>query len=345
MLKRIVLALALCWSANAVADFFEMDFFRKHEEAQAERLLSDRDYEEAREALEALAETADGDVEKALWRARAAIAVGLQEGRFDEGMEMAEAIEDRPYSIQARIELMHSKRDYDGIIEAFGDEDIAEWPGRRIPPKPRYGSEADARCIALYHRGNAYYQTGDGQAAARDLAAASELARNSRRKLSIWRVQAANYSQRLGDEEKAFEANMRVAGLGGGGASYYRGVIGAANYLRGQGRHDEALEVLSRMNPYEQRGWWLGEGLIAVGRTLAEAGKTDEAVEAFAQVAETEDQRDRHRSAAYFLAAEALHDAGRAEEAIEAYKTLLDFEGASDAHKERAQVALEDLEG
>ena len=344
MLKRIVLALALCWSATAAADFFEIDFFRKHEEAQAERLLSERDYEEAREALEALAETADGDVEKALWRARAAIAVGLQDGRFDEGMEMAEAIEDRPYSIQARIELMHSKRDYAGLIEAFGDENIAEWPARRIPPKPRYGNEADARCIALYHRGHAYYQTSEGEAAARDLAKASELAQNSRRKLDIWRIQAANYTQRLGDEEKAFEANMRIAGLGGGGANFYRGVIGAANYLRGQGQHDEALDVLSRMNPYEQRGWWLGEGLIAVGRTLAEAGRTDEAVEAYMQVAETEDQRDRHRSAAYFLAAEALADAGRAEEAIEAYKTLLDFDGASDDHKERADEALGEME-
>ena len=344
VMQTCVLTLATLWATGAPAVDFNVDFHRKYKEAQAERLFAERKYPEARQAFEKLAATAGTPVEKAMWQGRAAIAAGTRKGGFDRGMEMAKAIEDRPYSIQARMELMSSKRDYEGLIEAFKDEDIAAWPPRPIPPRPRYGEEADARCCALLDRGQAFYKTRSGKAAEKDLEKAAELARNSRRKIDIWLTLAYAQSQLLKNEEKAFAAYMSIAELGGGGADCYRGVIGAADFLRKQGKYDEALDILSRMDPYRQSGWWLGAGLLAVGQTLVDAGKPEEAVAAYRKIIDGRAPHPYHVSAARLALGDILAETGRTAEAIAVYRKLILSKKSRPVDKAKAIKALEKIE-
>ena len=344
MTKTCVLTLAALWAAGASAVDFHVDFHRKYKEAQAERRFAERKYAEARQAFEELATTAGGPVEKAMWQGRAAIAEAKRNGGFDRGMEMAKAIADRPYSIQARMEMMSSRRDDKGLIEALKDEDIAAWPPRPIPPRPRYGRGADARCCALFDRGLAFYRTRNGKAAERDLEKAADLARNNQRKVRIWLTLAYTQAQLLKNEDKAFAAYMRIAGLRGGGADYYRGVIGAATHLRKQGKYDEALETLGRMNPYRQRGWWLGAGLLAVGQTHLDAAKPELAVKAYRKIINGRDPHPAHLSAARLVLGDTLAETGRTAEAIAVYKELIASEKGRAFDKTRVRKALKRLE-
>jgi len=344
VVRACVLTLAALWATGASAADFNVDFHRKYKEAQAERLLSARKYPQARQAFEELAATAGTPVEKAMWQGRAAIAAGVRKEGFKKGMEMAKAIEDKPYSIQARIELMSSKRDNQGLIQAFKDEDIAAWPPRPIPLRPRYGKEADARCCALFRRGEAFYKMRNGKAAAKDLEKAAELARNSRRKIDIWLTLAYVQSRLLKNEAQAFAAYMSIAELGGGSADYYRGVIGAADYLRKQGKYDEALDVLDKMNPYGQSGWWLGAGLLAMGQTLADAGKPEEAIPAYRKIVDGRSPHPYHLSAARLALGNLLTEAGRTAEAIAVYKRLTISKKSRPDDKAKAVKALRRIE-
>ena len=342
MRKSITLLLAL-WATIVFSADFKVDFHRKYQELQAEALFVNKQYEQAREAFDKLAATAKDQVAKAMWQGRSAIAMGLQEGQFENGIEAAKAISDQPYSVQAQVELMTAKKDYKGLIGAFGSEDIAAWPARAIPRQPKFPQD-DARCCVLFDRGCAFIETGDGQAAAKDLDKAEELALSDARKFLIWRAQARNQSQLLKNEEKAFDANFKIAGLKSGGADYYRAVIAAAGYLSKQGKYDEALEILDRMHPYDQSGSWLGAGLLAVGRTLAAAGRTDKAVSAFRQVADDKRTSDNDRCAALLAIGETLAAAGQTDKAVAAYKELLAREKIHAQFKEKAQEALKKLQ-
>ncbi|MFA7159677.1 MAG: tetratricopeptide repeat protein [Kiritimatiellia bacterium] len=342
MRKSITLLLIL-WAAVVFSADFNVDFQRKYQELQAETLFVNKQYEQAREAFDKLAATSKDPAANAMWQGRSAIATGLQENQYEKGMEMARAIGEKPYSVQAQIELMTAKKDYKGLTGAFGAEDIAAWPERAIPRQPKFPQD-DARCCALFDRGCAYIETGDGQAAAKDLDKAEEFALSDARKFLIWRAQARTQSQLLKNEEKTFEANFKIAGLKSGGADYYRGVIGAAGYLSKQGKYDEALQILDRMHPYDQSGSWLGTGLLAVGRTLAAAGRTDKAVAAFRQVADDKGTSDNDRCSALMAIGDTFAAAGQTDKAVAAYKELLAREKVHAQFKEKAQEALKKLQ-
>jgi len=344
VMRTCVVALAALGATPVSFADFNVDFHRKYQEAQAERLLTERKHTEARQAFEKLAATAGTQVEKAMWQARAAIAEGTRKGGFDRGVTMAKAIEDRPYSIQARMELMTLKRDYEGLIEAFRDEDIAAWPPRPLPPRRHYRKASDARCCAQFDRGRAFYKLRYGEAAVKDLQKAEELARNNKRKIDILLTLAYTQSQLLKNEEKAFAAYTSIAELGGGGANYYRGVIGAADHLRKQGRYDEALTVLDKMNPYRQSGWWLGAGLLAVGQTLVDAGKPEEAIPAYRKIIDGSSAHPYHISAARLALGDLLTRTGRTSEAIDVYKELIGSAGTRPVDRAKAVEALKKIE-
>ncbi len=342
MMKKIILVLMMFWATWGFSADFNVDFQRKYKEMQAESLFSKKQYAEARQAFDKFAATAKTPIDKAMWQARAAIAVGLQENRFTNGLELAKSIGEKPYSVQAQMELMTAKKDYKGLIEAFGEEDIAAWPARPIPRKPRC-PEADACSCALFDRGNAYIEIGNGQAAEKDLEKAEEFALSPNRKFYIWRAQAKNQTQLLKNEEKAFEANLKIAVLNRGSADYFRGVIGAADYLRKQSKYDEALKILDKMDPYNKQGYWLGAGLSAVGRTLADAGRTDKAIAAYRQIVEDKSATTTSRSAALLAIGDTCAAAGRTDEAIAAYKELLAYDKAHARYKDKAKEALKNL--
>ncbi len=292
-LKKSVLMSMLFGSVLAYSVDFEY-FHRKYQESTAEGLAQDKKYPVAREAFERLAATAKDAIEKAMWQARAAEAVGLQDGKLEEGMALAKSIDDKPYSVQIQIQLMFTKRDYTGIVNKFDQEDIAAWPPRQIVKGVGWAKDEDARCLALYHRGAAYYRTGAGAAAEKDLEKAAELAVNNDQKVAIYRDLADMEAQLLKNKEKAFEVNMKLTHLQGA-TPVYMGFLDAAAYLREQKKYDKALELLRRMplpdEPMEGNGWPKSK-LFAIGQTLAEAGKTEEAIAVYNKVIASEKYSD-----------------------------------------------------
>ena len=280
-LKKSALTFMLFGSALSYSADFNLDFNRPYKESMAEGLFAQAtNYPAAREAFEKLAATAKDAIEKAMWQARAAEAVGLQNGKLEEGLAMAKSIDDKPYSVQSQIELMLANKDYTGIVNRFGQEDIAAWPPRRIAMRTGWAKDEDARGMALYHRGYAYYRTGAGAAAEKDLEKAAEFAVNNDKKVAIYRDLADMEAQLLKNKEKAFEINMRLTHLQGA-APVYIGFLGAADYLREQKKYDEALELLRRMPvsaELQDGDSWTQCKLYAMGQALAEAGKTEEAI-------------------------------------------------------------------
>ncbi len=300
-LKKSVLTAMLFLSALAYSADFTLDFQRPYQESVAEGLFAQAtNYPAAREAFEKLAATAKDAIEKAMWQARAAEAVGLQNGKLEEGLAMAKSIDDKPYSVQSQIELMLANKDYTGIVNRFGQEDIAAWPPRRIAMRTGWAKDEDARGMALYHRGYAYYRTGAGAAAEKDLEKAAEFAVNNDKKVAIYRDLADMEAQLLKNKEKAFEINMRLTHLQGA-APVYIGFLGAADYLREQKKYDEALELLRRMplpdEPMEGNGWPKSK-LFAIGHTLAEAGKTEEAIAVYDKIIASEKYNDSDKKEA-----------------------------------------------
>ena len=299
LLKRSVLTVMLFWAPLAFSADFKY-FHQKYQESVADGLMQDKNYPAAREAFEKLAATAKDAIEKAMWQARAAEAVGLQNGKFDEGLALAKAIDDKPYSVQIQIQLMFAKGDYTGIVNRFGQESIAAWPPRRIVQRVGWFKDEDARGMALYHRGLAYYRTGTGAAAEKDLEQAAELAVNNDQKVAIYRDLADMEAQLLKNKEKAFEVNMKLTHLQGA-TPVYMGFLDAAAYLREQKKYDKALELLRRMplpdEPMEGNGWPKSK-LFAIGHTLAEAGKTEEAIAIYKKMIASEKYSDADKELA-----------------------------------------------
>ena len=349
LMKRSVPAFILLWASFAFSEDFNVDFLRRHQERAAEAKFSQKKYPEAREAFSNLAATAKDPLDKTLWQARIAAAVGLQKDKLEEGLALAKAIADKPYSLYAQMEMMFANRDYKGIVSGFGPEDIAAWPLRRLTTvagdsKIGYRDE-DVRSMALYYRGYAYYKTGSGVAAEKDLEKATEFVATDCQKVVVLSTLAAAEGQLLKNKEKAFAANMKITNIRGGSSwdgAFMFSFLNAADYLREQKRYDEALDVLNRMQATRggksyNRGNWQQEQDIAIGMTLAEAGRTDEAIAAYRR------QSGALSSQVYFALGELLAKSGKTDEAIAAYNKIIASEKSSSVDKAKAKTALEKL--
>ena len=352
MMKRSVSAFILFWAELAFSANFQIDFQREHQERVAEMSFSSQEYPKAREAFEKLAVAAKDPIEKKLWQARIAAAVGLQKGKLEEGLAMAKAVDDKPYSLYAQMEMMFANRDYKGIVSGFGPEDIAAWPLRRLTTvagdsKIGYRDE-DVRSMALYYRGYAYYKTGSGVAAEKDLEKATEFVATDCQKVVVLSTLAAAEGQLLKNKEKAFAANMKITNIRGGSSwdgAFMFSFLNAADYLREQKRYDEALDVLNRMQATRggqsyNRGNWQQEQDIAIGMTLAEAGRTEEAIAAYRQSGDDKYHDIALTSQACFAMGDLLVKAGKTEEARAVYNTLIASEKCGAAIKEKAKTAL-----
>ena len=355
MMKRSVSAFILLWAAFAFSADFSMDFNRIYQERMAEGSFSWKKYPEAREAFEKLAATAKDPLEKAMWQARIAAAVGLQKDKLEEGLALAKAIGDKPYSLYAQMEIMFAACDYKGIVSSFGAENIAAWPPRRLAIVSIWTSttrDEDVRSMALYYRGYAHYKTGGGEAAEKDLEKAAELINTDALKVDILSALAVLEVQLLKNKEKAFAVNMKITNLRGGSPcypSFMFSFLYAADYLREQKRYDEALDVLDRMGSAGPAGtypWhrgWQQDRYIAIGKTLAEAGRIDEAIAAYRQSVDDKYHDIGLTSLAYFAMGDLLVKAGKTEEAIAAYDKIIASEKSSSVDKAKAKTVLEKL--
>ena len=350
MMKRSVSAFILFWAELAFSANFQIDFQREHQERVAEMSFSSQEYPKAREAFEKLAVAAKDPIEKKLWQARIAAAVGLQKGKLEEGLAMAKAVDDKPYSLYAQMEIMFAACDYKGIVTGFGQVDIAAWPPRRLAIVSLWTGinsgykDEDVRSMALYYRGYAYYKTGSGEAAEKDLEKAAELINSDCPKVEILRTLANLEGQLLKNKEKAFAVNMKITNLRGGSPcypSFMFSFLYAADYLREQKRYDEALDVLDRMGA---RGVaWQQDKYIAIGKTLVEAGRLEEAIAAYRQSCDDKFKDNAGISDARLALGDTLAKAGKTEEAIAVYNTLIASEKCRADIKAKAKTALEKL--
>jgi hypothetical protein len=342
MSLKILMVLTLLWAGRGLAEqsVVNMNFYEAYQACQGEVQIETKKYKEAYETYSKLAaKTSDSDL-ATLAKARAAVALGLQEGKYEQGLERADSVADYPFSIQSRIQLMAGNRDYKKLLEAFADEDIPAWPKRVLPKLWNFGSR-DLRSLALYDRGRAHLETGNAKAAVTDIEKALEFTESEHQKSELLSFLARQvYERKLKDADKTFETDMRILELGKGKKLQSR--IQAAAYLRGKQRYDEAMTVLGPGWSRSTSRHWFTRGMKAVAETLAAAGRYREAADAYRIMAEADDKRTNKadRSWAALQMARVLAEAGDTEAAGMVYTDLLARNDVSEENREQARAAL-----
>ncbi|MCA1808099.1 MAG: hypothetical protein LC725_01320 [Lentisphaerae bacterium] len=108
--NMIVITLLCVGHGFAAQSVVNMNFYEAYQASQGELQLylggkSPKNNEKAYETYSTLAaETSDSEL-ATLARARAAVAFGLQEGNYTQGLERATAVADRPLSVQLKRRL------------------------------------------------------------------------------------------------------------------------------------------------------------------------------------------------------------------------------------------------
>ena len=184
----------------------------------------------------------------------------------------------------ARMENLLAERDYDGLIERFGDEDFNSWPFWQI------GAGA-------YARGRAHAGLDRGMDTERDLLTALEYTADARIRTSILLALGNNRETNLQEDALALEAYRRNFERAGriGSADQFRSVQGAARILTRQGRFDEALAVLEYAETEIREGYWRHALLLSLGETLAVADRQSEALEVYRSVRDDDSASEGHR--------------------------------------------------
>jgi tetratricopeptide (TPR) repeat protein len=258
--KAVVSGIAMMLCASMMADFNE-------DLKGAQALLSQKKNAEAKEAFIKLSETAPDAVAKANCIAFAATAL-VGDKKYDEAMELAKTIEDKPISINCQMDIFKADGKLKESIEAFKGEDISVWPD-------------NIKYKGFWNRGQAYYRLNNYEAAVKDLALAAE---NS---VSDKRVQPYAYNllgsayMELKDDQKALDAHMLAISNSGGTAWYNNdSTTKVAKILTKQGKYDEALKVL-QLNEKIPSDLWGFQKLEAFGDLYKAQGKEKEANEKY----------------------------------------------------------------
>jgi tetratricopeptide (TPR) repeat protein len=195
---------------------------------------------------------------------------------YELAAELAEQIPLEAVSRSVQIRNLAAQHRYGEIVETYKDEKLETWP--------EY-----AAVHAYQARGRAFLETGDPQAAERDLGIAARIITHDTSEAAayLWAMIARNREENLKDDEKALAAHRRAIEIlrkKPGGAGRLLAGLGAADYLRRRGMLDEALAALELMNPHDHRGSWHGRILCALGATLEQAGRKQEALAAYKEI-------------------------------------------------------------
>lgn len=295
---RIALALTLLLAVSCLAEqsVVDMNFYEAYLARQGETLLhsarkSAKNREKAYETYSNLAANTSDSELATLAKARAAVALGLQEGKYEQGLERARAVADRAFSVQAQMQLMVANKDYQKLLDEFATEDIPAWPKRTLPAFWNYGNQ-DLRARALADRAQAYLETGNTAAAVADAEKALEFAEAKKHKLGILDFLARKvYERKLRDVDKTFEIDMKIIELDAGQSGTLQARIQAGAYLLGKKRYDEALAALGPGWSKVKSRHWFSRGMKAVADTLAAAGRYGEAADAYRIMAEADGKR------------------------------------------------------
>jgi tetratricopeptide (TPR) repeat protein len=265
MFKNIIAVIIMLASASSLMADFICDF------QEAQKLLTQKKNVEAKEAFAKLSETAPNTLIKSKCLAYAATALS-NDKKYDEALELAKTISDKPISINCQMEIYLADRDNGKLkdcIEAFKGEAIAAWP-----------DSIDYK--GFWNRGQARFYTKNYEDAAKDLNLAAENAGSD----TFIKVQALNLLGStyitLKDEQKALDAYKQAIALNYGKGSWLQidSVIKAAKILTKQAKYDEALKTLE-LNDKITTGVWGFQNLEAYGDLLKAQGKEKEANEKY----------------------------------------------------------------
>ncbi|MEX2577474.1 MAG: DUF4838 domain-containing protein [Verrucomicrobiales bacterium] len=263
------------------------------EKGLAEQLQRERRSEEALAAWVALADT-DGLTD---FQRSAALGHAVASARRLGDLDRADALADRipldAVKKTAEMENLLARRDWDGVIESFGDEELRQWPFWQI------GAGAFAR-------GRAHQAAKQGEEADTDFRLALDFTTDPRARLSLLRAMGQNRESVLEDDEAALEAYRAIidSTTHTGGADYYYGLQGAARVLTRQKNYDEALAVLERVDAESMGGSWRGSLRLSRAEVLAAAGRKTEAAEEYRAVATDKEAIGAHRKRAEAAARE-----------------------------------------
>ncbi len=262
--KTVVFGITLALGVNVMADFIG-DF------QEAQTLLTQKKNVEAKDAFMKLSETASNAEIKARCLAFAATALG-NDKKFDEALELAKTITDKPISINCQIEIYMANRTngrLKDLLDLFKGEDIAAWPD-------------NMNYKGFWNRGQASFYTGNFEDALKDLNLAAENAGSDTViKSQVFNLLGATYVS-LKDEQKALYAYNQVIALNYDNGFYVQidSVIQAAKILTRQAKYAEALKTL-KLNDKITTGVWGFRNLEAYGDLLKAQGKEEEANEKY----------------------------------------------------------------
>lgn len=237
--------------------------------------------EEALSAWIAMAEATTSKVQQtdAFWQA-ALCADRLKQA--DQALELAQRIPLAPHAKTCRMQILEGNRRWQEIVDDFQKEDIAAWP-------------ESLRGAAYLSRGYAYFVMKQGEAAARDLAAAVDYQTDANSKGYCLNLLGDACRNLLKDDDRALAA-YRQAFEAGTVYKQCQAAVNIAEILSARQKYAEALAELDRVNLDDLAApFWRGKLFCAQGKLLIRSGKPDEAKAKFAAALEIKDLPDEIR--------------------------------------------------
>ena len=208
-------------------------------------------------------------------------------GDGDKAMELASQIPLESIAKIAEIETLAHQKNWDSILEQFGDEDLSKWPFTEVG-------------AAAAIRGKSFHAAKTGLKADKDFQLALEYTSDARAHMSILSAMARNRETVLEDDNLALETFRRIAASNTniGSAEYYSGLQDAARILTKQGKFDEAMNILKQVDAGKLGGSWAPSMLYSQAETLAAAGRNKEALDAYRSVVDHKSVAHKHKERA-----------------------------------------------
>jgi len=260
----MTMAIALSLAIAAAADF--PDEFKS-----AFGLYHKKEYAQAQEAFQKLAEAAPTSKSKSECLVFAALSLGRQ-GNYDRALELARKIEVKPVAVNCQMEIMLENKKYKELVDAFRDEDISAWPDYIIHR-------------GFYNRGTAERLAGMNEAAAADLEKAVENSYTAGQFQTQTAHELAGVCRALKNADKELAAHRVVLSQKPDRIYiYYPSSLAAADILLKQGKLDEALDELKRFDPLPPDGPtapYKARALALYGNIYAKQGKTEMALSSY----------------------------------------------------------------
>ncbi|QDT91673.1 DUF4838 domain-containing protein [Gimesia algae] len=266
-------------------------------EKAASQLLRKRKYQVAEAAYVALSETKNiTQLQKSTALEKAAeCARALQD--YERAGQLADRIPVDSIAKTARMENLLSQRDFQSVVDEYGNEDLAQWPF--------WQSGAGA-----YARARAYHGLKNGKKAEADFQQALAFAADSRLKSSILVMMGNNREMNLQDDKSALDAYQQNYLSTGriGAANQFRSVQGAVRILLRQQKYDAALNVLKLVKIGNLKGFWRHEMMLSQASVLTAADQVDQAVKVYRDLLKEPAVATGHRQTAEAAIAELIQE-------------------------------------